>query len=198
MPQSFTRTPSQVANVKLCRFKSTVAIIVIQTMVLLGCTPPNSESTQGQQDQSSTASQDTRSDKSVADSRLNDQNDAYAQNKQCQNAAIVKAFESQRSDVQVKGCGRVIKLLADDNKGSRHQKFLVKLTGVTGAQNMTLLIAHNIDLAPRIDGLSVGSKISFYGEYEFNPKGGVVHWTHRDPAARHQDGWIEVQGKRYQ
>jgi len=32
----------------------------------------------------------------------------------------------------------------------------------------------------------------------WNSKGGVVHWTHRDPAGRHVDGWLEHNGSRVQ
>ncbi|MGZ4955632.1 MAG: DUF3465 domain-containing protein [Methylobacter sp.] len=52
--------------------------------------------------------------------------------------------------------------------------------------------------APRINSLREGDSIQFYGEYEWNNKGGVVHWTHRDPNGSHQAGWLQHQGKRYQ
>ena len=106
---------------------------------------------------------------------------------------IKAAFDNQRSDVQVRGTGEVTRLLSDDNEGSRHQRFIVTLP--TG---QTVLIAHNIDLAPRIDALRQGDQVSFYGEYEWNPQGGVVHWTHHDPAGRHPGGWIEHNGQRYE
>lgn len=106
---------------------------------------------------------------------------------------LADAFNRQLSDVQVSGSGQVIKVLADDTKGSRHQKFILKLSS-----GQTLLVAHNIDLAPRIEGLQVGDKVKFYGEYEWNKLGGVLHWTHLDPAARHVGGWLEHRGRRYQ
>lgn len=116
---------------------------------------------------------------------------------QCNNAAINQAYQAKNPSVkrQVLGCGTVIKVLKDDNEGSRHQKFLVKIDNYP---NITVLIAHNIDLAPRIEGIQANNPIRFYGEYIYNDKGGVVHWTHRDPASRHQDGWLEYKGEQYQ
>ncbi|HXQ73121.1 MAG TPA: DUF3465 domain-containing protein [Pyrinomonadaceae bacterium] len=87
----------------------------------------------------------------------------------------------------------MISLLPDDQKGSRHQRFIVKL-----ASGQTLLIAHNIDIAPRISGLAVGDSVRFYGEYVWNEKGGTIHWTHHDPRGRHVAGWVVHNGKTYQ
>ncbi len=103
------------------------------------------------------------------------------------------AFERQQSGVQVESAGEVSRLLADDNDGSRHQRIILRLPS-----GQTVLIAHNIDLAPRVDGLRPGDRVAFYGEYEWNPQGGVVHWTHRDPAGQHVAGWLEAAGRRYQ
>ncbi|MDH3867394.1 MAG: DUF3465 domain-containing protein, partial [Desulfobulbaceae bacterium] len=55
-------------------------------------------------------------------------------------------YKRRLRNVQVKGEGLVDKLLSDDNEGSRHQRFILKL-----ASGQTLLLAHNIDLAPRIN-----------------------------------------------
>ncbi|WP_180171320.1 DUF3465 domain-containing protein [Acinetobacter sp. YH12023] len=106
---------------------------------------------------------------------------------------IVHAFKNKLSNVQVEGAGQVKAVLRDDNEGSRHQKFILTLNN-----GQTLLVAHNIDLAPRIDDLQKGDTVQFYGEYEYSDQGGVMHWTHHDPNGRHQDGWLKHQGKTYQ
>lgn len=105
---------------------------------------------------------------------------------------IAEAFRSGRSNVQLGGEGRVERILPDDNEGSRHQKFLLELES-----GHTLLISHNIDLAPRIEHLREGERLEFYGEYEWNKKGGVIHWTHHDPKGRHPGGWLKYQGRVY-
>ena len=89
---------------------------------------------------------------------------------------IGRAFKTRTSNVQVEGEGIVTRILADDIDGSRHQRFIVRLTS-----GQTVLIAHNIDVAPRIATLKAGDSIGFYGEYVWNPQGGKVHWTHHDP-----------------
>lgn len=103
------------------------------------------------------------------------------------------AFVVPRSGEQTRGSGVVTRVLADDRDGSRHQRFILEV----GA-GRTLLIAHNIDLAPRVAGLEVGDTVEFYGEYEWNDKGGVIHWTHHDPNGRHVDGWLRHRGRTYQ
>jgi hypothetical protein len=108
-------------------------------------------------------------------------------------ATIAEAFANHASNVQVSGRGLVAKVLPDDDAGDRHQRFIVRL-----ASGQTLLVAHNIDLAPKIVGLRAGDGIRFRGEYEWNEKGGVLHWTHRDPHRRHPAGWIEHRGRIYQ
>ena len=105
------------------------------------------------------------------------------------NPQIDKAYHDKQSDIQVQGSGKVAKVLSDDNRGSRHQKFLLKLPS-----NLTLLVAHNIDLSKRVENLKEGDIVEFYGEYEWNNKGGVLHWTHHDPRGKHKDGWLKHNG----
>ena len=106
---------------------------------------------------------------------------------------LATAFTAQKSGLQVEGVGEVIRIRPDDNDGNRHQRFIVRL-----ASGQTLVVAHNVDLAPRIAGLNLGDSVLFNGEYEWNSQGGVIHWTHRDPDGRHTDGWIKHGGQTYQ
>ena len=103
------------------------------------------------------------------------------------------AFANHKSNFQVSGGGQVIKILSDDTNGSRHQRFIITL-----ASGQTLLIAHNIDIAKRIPALAVGDTVEFSGEYEWNPQGGVIHWTHLDPQSNHSAGWLKHKGQTYQ
>ena len=107
--------------------------------------------------------------------------------------SLNEAYKNHKSNVQVQGSGKVIRILSDDNQGSRHQKFILKLSS-----GNTILIAHNIDLAPRVKSISKGDTVQFYGEYEWSKKGGVVHWTHRDPNGHHTGGWLKHNGRTYQ
>ncbi len=107
--------------------------------------------------------------------------------------AIRSVFNEQRSGIQVVGEGVVSKLLPDDNDGSRHQRFILTLSS-----GHTLLVAHNIDRAPRIASLREGDSVTFNGVYEWNAKGGVIHWTHLDPGGRHEAGWLKHAGQTYQ
>jgi hypothetical protein len=106
-------------------------------------------------------------------------------------AALAEAFQHHRSDLRVQGEGVVTRTLSDDNHGDRHQRFLLRLSS-----GQTVLIAHNIDVAPRLEGPHPGDRVRFAGEYEWNEQGGVIHWTHRDSGGSHQDGWLEYRGRR--
>jgi uncharacterized protein DUF3465 len=112
---------------------------------------------------------------------------------QSDDSVLQQAYNNRQSDLQVEGEGVVIKILPDDLEGSRHQRFVLRLSS-----GQTLMVAHNIDLAPRISRLNREDTVEFYGEYEWNEKGGVIHWTHHDPRGRHAGGWLRHEGKTYQ
>jgi hypothetical protein len=106
---------------------------------------------------------------------------------------VGRAFKIGTSNIQVEGEGVVTRILSDDLSGSRHQRFVVRL-----ASGQTVLVAHNINIAPRVVGLREGDSVRFNGEYVWNEEGGVLHWTHRDPEGRHAAGWLKHNGRTYQ
>lgn len=107
---------------------------------------------------------------------------------------IEQCFRAMRSDVQVQFDAEVVHLLPDDTRGSKHQLFLADLSN-----GMTLKISHNIDIAPYIKTLKKGDTVRVHGDYVYNDKGGVVHWTHRNTrGGSHPGGWIIHEGKKYE
>jgi hypothetical protein len=106
---------------------------------------------------------------------------------------IARLFRERESGVVVEGAGTVVTLLSDDLVGSRHQRFILRL-----AAQQTILVSHNIDLAPRIDSLRIGDEVHFRGQYEWNQRGGLIHWTHHDPAGKRIGGWLRHEDRLYQ
>ena len=106
-------------------------------------------------------------------------------------AAVLEAFKARRSGVEVEATGVVARRLADDQKGLPHERFILRVG------DLTVLVAHNTELAPPVP-VSVGDTVEVRGEYEWNQLGGVIHWTHRDPDGRHAPGWIRLRGRLYQ
>lgn len=119
--------------------------------------------------------------------------DAKAEAPQTEKLVVASAYVQRMENVQVQGEGRLIQVLPDDKHGSKHQRFILRTP-----EDVTVLVAHNIDLAPRIKNLTIGDTVYFNGEYEWNEKGGVVHWTHRDPHGDHVAGWLKHKGMTYQ
>lgn len=99
-------------------------------------------------------------------------------------AVLAEAFRGHRSGLMVEGEGTVERLLSDDLEGSPHQRLIVRVS-----DEQTVLVSHNIELAPRVPA-TVGERIAFRGQYEWNERGGVVHWTHHDPRGRRPGGWL--------
>lgn len=99
---------------------------------------------------------------------------------------LAKAYQEMLSEVFVRCQGRVVFKLPDDLEGSRHQRFLIRLTS-----GQTVLIVHNIDLVKRVAKLRIGDKVRVRGEYIWNDKGGLIHKTHRDPGGEDPSGWIK-------
>ncbi len=77
-----------------------------------------------------------------------------------------------------------------------HEGFLMQLP-TCHSSHLTVRVEDNVGFAGTIS-FTEGDKLTVKGEYEYYPRGGVIHWTHRDPRGRHADGYIDFNGKRYQ
>jgi hypothetical protein len=43
-----------------------------------------------------------------------------------------------------------------------------------------------------------GDIVTVHGEFIWNQRGGVLHWTHHSDTPRHESGYIDFAGNRYQ
>jgi len=110
------------------------------------------------------------------------------------NTAVERAFAERRSTVEVTAQGVVTSVLADDSGPSGvHQRFIIRLAGST----QTVLVDNSVTIGRRAPVLP-GSDVLVHGEYVWNDQGGLIHFTHHDPAHTHEGGWIELSGVRYQ
>jgi hypothetical protein len=105
--------------------------------------------------------------------------------------SVAEAYRERRSDVWGEVSGVVQRVLPDDREGSHHERFILQLD-----DGHTLLVTHNVDVGERAPVAS-GDSVELRGEYEWNPQGGVVHWTHHDPEGRLPGGWIRTGGRTY-
>ncbi len=105
--------------------------------------------------------------------------------------SLADARARQLSNVWIETEGTVKRLLPDDREGDRHQRLLLDVGG-----GDTLLVVHNIDVAERVPARE-GDEIQVKGEYVWNEKGGLIHWTHRDSDNRQAGGWVRHAGRTY-
>ena len=115
---------------------------------------------------------------------FNNQGGEVSQSPATGSGVVEQAYADRRSGVWVEVDGRVTRLLSDDNEGSRHQRFVLALDS-----GHTVLVAHNIDLAERVPVPQDG-RVRLRGRYEWNERGGVIHWTHHDPDGSSPGGWV--------
>ncbi|MBY0550681.1 MAG: DUF3465 domain-containing protein [Candidatus Obscuribacterales bacterium] len=105
---------------------------------------------------------------------------------------LLQAQANNANKVEVLFSAPVYKLLPDDRQGIPHQRFLLQLSN-----GSTVLVAHNTKMAPPVP-IRAGDVVTIKGEYIWNEKGGVVHWTHHTDTPRHMGGFIDFNGQRYQ
>jgi hypothetical protein len=109
-------------------------------------------------------------------------------------AQLGKLYDARARDVWVVCSGKVERVLSDDTNPPRHERFILRVPGDDAG---TILVAHNIDLAPRVP-IHAGDTVVLRGEYEWNPQGGVIHETHHATSARGEPGgWVKFGGETY-
>lgn len=107
-------------------------------------------------------------------------------------AAAIRAQQLQLVKVPLTVTAPVKKMLRYDDRGLPHEKFLLVLS--TGS---TILVAHNTKMAPYVP-IQSGDIVTVKGEFIWNEKGGLIHWTHHTDTPNHEGGYIEFNGKRYE
>ncbi len=102
---------------------------------------------------------------------------------------VIDAQSKGQSKVHVTFQAVVYKLLPDDTTGIPHQKFLLRLSN-----NSTVLIAHNTNLGTYLN-IQPGDVVDVSGEYVWNKKGGLVHYTHPSTSRFKEGGYIRVRSR---
>lgn len=105
---------------------------------------------------------------------------------------VLQAQESHARRKELTLVAPVYKLLPDDTRGIPHERFLLRL-----ANGSSVLVAHDTARAARVP-VSPGDVVTIHGEYIWNDKGGVIHWTHHSDTPHHPGGWIILNGQKYE
>ncbi len=112
------------------------------------------------------------------------------------NGAVYDAWRMQRSQIEVTASGSVAHLLGTRvGPSGPHEGFLLHLRGAAG-RGLTVRVEDNVDLTGPIP-LAEGDSVEVHGEYIYDPRGGLIHYTHLDPRGRHEPGYVRVNGKVY-
>jgi hypothetical protein len=99
--------------------------------------------------------------------------------------AARQAFVRHVSQVILTVPGEVVRILEDDERPPRHQRFVIRTR-----LGQTLLVLHNLDTGPRVP-VRAGDRVTVRGEYIWNDEGGLIHKTHGQ-ARDGGRGWIRV------
>jgi hypothetical protein len=111
------------------------------------------------------------------------------------NEQICSLYSSGSSGVEVIGQGTVLAVLGTQNGPSgEHEGFLLKLNEQC---DLLLRVETNVDITGPVP-VQAGEIVTVKGQFEDDPSGGVIHWTHHDPRGRHVGGYVDIGGKLYQ
>lgn len=111
------------------------------------------------------------------------------------NGAVCRIYSAQQSRAEVVADGTVIDVLGTRRGPSGdHEGFLLRLNG---GCDLLVRVETNVDLTGPVP-LRASQRVVVKGEYEYDPMGGVIHWTHHDPRGRHDGGFVRVGDRTYQ
>ena len=112
------------------------------------------------------------------------------------NAGVYDAWRLRRSYLQVTANGSVARVLGTRvGPSGAHEGFLLHLRGAEG-RGLTVRVEDNVDITGQIP-LQPGDDAIVRGEYIYDPRGGIIHYTHHDPRGRHPSGYVRVNGRVY-
>jgi hypothetical protein len=110
-------------------------------------------------------------------------------------AAVCEALRTGRSHQEVVADGKVVRELGvAPGRVSPHEGFLMQLSS---GCSVVVRVEANTDFTGTFP-VAAGEGVVVKGEYEYYPRGGVIHWTHRDPRGRHENGYIQIGGRIYE
>jgi hypothetical protein len=113
------------------------------------------------------------------------------------NGAVYDAWRTGRSHVEVTASGSVARLLGErEGPSGRHLGFILHLSGSAG-RGLSVRVEDNLDLTGEIP-IGEGESVTVRGEYIYEPAGGLIHYTHKDPRGRHDAGYVQASGRIYQ
>ncbi|HET7813972.1 MAG TPA: DUF3465 domain-containing protein [Candidatus Baltobacteraceae bacterium] len=96
--------------------------------------------------------------------------------------------------------GQVVRVLgARRSRSGEHEGFVFRTPSCSPERRPCPPSDVKVEVNEDITGpmqVAEGDAVTVRGQYECND--GVVHWTHRDPRGRHVDGFVDVNGVRYQ
>ncbi len=112
------------------------------------------------------------------------------------NGAVYKAWATHASRIEVTATGSVARILGTRvGPSGPHEGFLLHLRGSAG-RGLTVRVEDNVDLTGPIP-LAEGQSVEVRGEYIYDARGGLIHYTHADPRGRHLPGYVRANGKFY-
>ncbi|MBC5809786.1 MAG: DUF3465 domain-containing protein [Candidatus Eremiobacteraeota bacterium] len=113
------------------------------------------------------------------------------------NAAVYDAWRAQRSRLEVTARGDVARDLGlRRGPSGLHEGFLLHLRGA-GGHGLTVRVETNVDITGPV-AVHAGDAVEVRGEYVYDARGGLIHYTHHDPRLRHPGGYLRVGDRTFQ